>query len=202
MNLQWPHLVFLAGNTIYLVTRGLYQLQSTSNQKAVSKATILDWFLILYIATAQIIIPSILLFTSWINEANYSLPAAAAWVGGPLMLLGLWLFWRSHADLGNSWSVTLELNQDHKLVTHGVYRYLRHPMYASFFLLAISQGLLLNNWLAGWSALAATTLLYVVRIPHEEQMMLDCFGEEYRAYSRETYGLIPTPRAGNSREVS
>ncbi len=68
-------------------------------------------------------------------------------------------------------------------------------MYAAFFLLSISQVFLLNNWLAGWSALAATTLLYLVRRPHEEQMMLECFGDEYRMYQQFTGGVIPTWRA-------
>ena len=201
MNLQSSHLVFLAGNTIYLLTRGVYQWRNASAQKTISRVTTLDRLLIVFIVIGQVVLPSILLFSPWINGANYALPQITTWMGVPLMAVGLWLFWRSHADLGNSWSVTLELNQNHTLVTHGIYQYLRHPMYASFFLLAISQGLLLGNWLAGWAALVATIVLYIVRLPHEEQMMLECFGEEYRAYRQSTYGIIPSWGATKSRSV-
>ena len=68
------------------------------------------------------------------------------------MLAALWLFWRSHADLGQNWSVSLEIRKDHRIVQHGVYRLIRHPMYASIWLWSIAQALLLANWLAGWSA--------------------------------------------------
>jgi len=118
-------------------------------------------------------------------------PAALTWLGAPLMAAAVWLFWRSHADLGDNWSVSLQLNQDHRLVTQGVYRRIRHPMYAAFFAMAIVQGLLLNNWLAGWGALAAVSLLYLLRVPHEEQMMIERFGDEYRTYRQRTGGLMP-----------
>jgi protein-S-isoprenylcysteine O-methyltransferase Ste14 len=42
------------------------------------------------------------------------------------MTLAVWLFWRSHADLGRNWSPSLELREGHELVTEGVYRYVRH----------------------------------------------------------------------------
>ena len=74
------------------------------------------------------------------------------------MLLSLWLFWRSHADLGKNWSVSLEVRQGHQLIKHGVYRSIRHPMYASIWLWCLAQGLLLENWLAGWYALVAFAL--------------------------------------------
>jgi hypothetical protein len=90
-----------------------------------------------------------------------------------------------------SWSVTLELNQNHHLVTQGVYRRIRHPMYASFFAMALGQALLLNNWIAGFAALVAVGVLYRVRTPNEERMMLESFGDEYRAYMRRTGGIVP-----------
>lgn len=198
MNLPLPHWIFLCGLALYVGLRAFYQIQAARQQKTVSKASLKDWLLVVFIAVSQVVMPLLLFFSTWLNAANYTLPQAALWCGVPVLVGGLWMFWRSHADLGKNWSVTLELNPDHKLITQGVYRSIRHPMYASFFLLAISQVLLLNNWLAGWSALAATTLLYVVRRPHEEQMMLECFGDEYRTYLEGTGGVIPRWRATRS----
>ena len=200
MNLSTPHLLFLVANTTYLLTRGYYQFQRASKEKTISKATIRDWLLITFLVFGQVVLPTLLLFTPWIDVADYSLPPATTWAGGLVMAVGLWLFWRSHADLGDSWSVTLELNSNHKLITNGVYRCMRHPMYASFFLMAIGQALLLSNWLAGWSALVATTVLYVMRIPHEEKMMIEFFGDEYRAYCLHTNGIIPSWGAGRTKQ--
>jgi protein-S-isoprenylcysteine O-methyltransferase Ste14 len=43
-------------------------------------------------------------------------------------------------------------------MTHGVYRLIRHPMYAAIWLLSLAQGLLLHNWLAGWAGIALFAL--------------------------------------------
>ena len=77
------------------------------------------------------------------------------------------------------------------MVDTGVYRRVRHPMYASIFLWCLAQGLLLANWLAGWCALATFTLLYIVRTPREERMMREAFGADYDAYAARTKRLIP-----------
>ncbi len=191
MNLSLPHVLFVIGITIYLVIRGAYHWHNAKAKKSVSRATFMDWLLVVQIATAQILLPCVLIYTPLLNWANYDLPQVFAVVGGLVMAGGLWLFWRSHADLGKNWSVTLELDENHRLVTHGVYKYLRHPMYASFFLLAIGQALLLNNWVAGWAALVATTVLYWVRLPHEESMMVEFFGDDYVNYRKQTSSLIP-----------
>ncbi len=106
----------------------------------------------------------------------------------------MWLFWRSHTDLGNNWSVTLEVRSTHQLVTHGVYRTIRHPMYAAFLLLAAAQVLLLPNWIAGWSALATVGLMCIIRVPREESMMCEFFGVEYHRYMRSTGSVVPRLR--------
>ena len=103
----------------------------------------------------------------------------------------LWLFRRSHKDLGKNWSVTLEVREGHQLVTQGVYAHVRHPMYASFLLWGVTQALLIPNWIAGFAGLAAVLALYAVCQSREEAMMRDTFGAEYDAYSARTKRLIP-----------
>ncbi|MCX6047580.1 MAG: isoprenylcysteine carboxylmethyltransferase family protein, partial [Chloroflexi bacterium] len=96
-----------------------------------------------------------------------------------------------HMDLKSNWSPTLEIRQDHTLVTTGIYRYIRHPMYASQWLWVIAQILLLQNWLAGPLNLLIFIPFYFLRVPAEEKMMLDTFGDQYRAYMQKVGGVLP-----------
>ncbi len=108
-----------------------------------------------------------------------------------VLAAAVWLFWRSHADLGRNWSPSLQLREGHELVTGGVYRSIRHPMYASQWVWGVAQALLLRNWISGWSGLVLFAPLYLSRVPCEEQMMLEQFGEEYSAYMNRTGRIFP-----------
>jgi protein-S-isoprenylcysteine O-methyltransferase Ste14 len=50
---------------------------------------------------------------------------------------------------------------------------------------------LLQNWVAGPAGVVAILPLYVVRVPREKQMMLDHFGDDYRAYCSHTGRILP-----------
>ena len=115
----------------------------------------------------------------------------AAWLGIGAMIAALWLFRRSHVDLGRNWSISLEVREQHALVKTGIYRFVRHPMYSSFFLLGVAQMLLLPNWLADVSGLVGAGTLFAFRVGREEQMMLESFGDEYRSYMSQTKRIIP-----------
>jgi protein-S-isoprenylcysteine O-methyltransferase Ste14 len=103
----------------------------------------------------------------------------------------LWLFYRTHRDLGQNWSVSLDLRERHTLVTTGVYGVVRHPMYSGFWLMAVAQLLLLPNWIAGPAGLIGFGILFFGRLRREEEMMITAFGDEYRTYMRRTSRVIP-----------
>ena len=140
-------------------------------------------------------IPLMYAFTSRLDWADYRMPqearGPAGGVGTITLAVAVWLFWRSHVDLGRNWSPSLQLREGHELVTGGVYRSIRHPMYASMWLWGVAQALLLQNWIAGWASLVMFMPLYLLRVPREERMMLDEFGEEYRAYMNRTGRVNP-----------
>jgi protein-S-isoprenylcysteine O-methyltransferase Ste14 len=140
---------------------------------------------------AAMILPLVAIFTPFLSFADYPLHPVAFTIGVVVLCPGIWLFYRSHADLGKNWSISLEIREDHQLVTTGVYRLIRHPMYTAIFLQASAQALLLSNWLAGPSFLLAFLLMFVLRIGAEEQMMLEKFGEAYADYTNRTNRLIP-----------
>jgi protein-S-isoprenylcysteine O-methyltransferase Ste14 len=183
--------VFFVGFIAYLSIRSHYARQTRRNEKVHRQVDGLEKFLLILVISTSTLFPLLYLFTPLLAFADYRLPALVPWVGAAVMVFALWLFWRSHADLGQNWSVTLEVRKQHQLVTSGVYRRVRHPMYAAIFLWCIAQALLLPNWLAGWSALATFSLMYILRTRREERMMCEFFGDEYRAYMNQTGRLIP-----------
>ena len=191
MRIQPWNIVFLIGFIAYVVIRGIYGSRVKNNEKAVSRADGLDRAVMVIVFMGCLLLPVVYLFTPWLAFADYHLPAFVPWFGAAVTVVALWLFWRSHADLGHNWSVTLELRKGHQLVKHGVYSSIRHPMYASILLFGLGQGLLLQNWLAGWSAFLTFALMYFVRTPREEHMMCEFFGQEYRDYMRRTGRVFP-----------
>ncbi|HEX3340773.1 MAG TPA: protein-S-isoprenylcysteine O-methyltransferase [Pseudolabrys sp.] len=137
------------------------------------------------------VIPAIYVLTGFPKSLDRPFVPAIAWLGPVAQCAALWLFRRSHVDLGRNWSISLQVRDHHALVKDGVYQFVRHPMYSSFFLLGVAQILLLPNWFAGGSGLVGAGILYAFRVRREEQMMLESFGEEYRAYMTDTKRLIP-----------
>jgi protein-S-isoprenylcysteine O-methyltransferase Ste14 len=186
-------MLFLVFTATYLAIRGLFA-RRMRHAKAVSRADLADRLLILLVGIGQVVLPCIVVTQPVLSFAARPQPDACTMLGVVVMLAGLRLFWRSHADLGESWSVTLELNADHRLVTEGVYRAVRHPMYASFLVLGVGQALLVANWIAGLSGLAATALLIAARLPREEAMMIDRFGDQYLDYRRRVGAVLPRRR--------
>jgi protein-S-isoprenylcysteine O-methyltransferase Ste14 len=136
-------------------------------------------------------VPLIWVASPVFSFAEYPLHAAPLVAGVLCFIAGLWLFYRSHADLGTNWSLTLEVREQHRLITHGVYRRIRHPMYTALLVYSIGQVLVLPNWVAGPSYLVAFATLFMFRVRAEEQMMLEHFGDEYSAYIPRTKRLIP-----------
>jgi len=137
------------------------------------------------------IIPIVYVLTGFPGFADRPFVPAVAWLGVIPAIASLWLFYRTHKELGRNWSVSLEVRDKHELITRGVYRYVRHPMYSAFFLWAVAQGLLLPNWVAGLSGIVGFGTLFSFRVGREEQLMLEAFGEEYRAYMRKTARVLP-----------
>lgn len=136
-------------------------------------------------------IPGVYTFTNFPNWASYAAQLPLVLLGAAVYAFALWLFRTSHRDLGHNWSITLEVRERHQLVTRGVYRIVRHPMYSAFWLMAVGQALLLSNVVAGLAGLVGFGILYFLRIAEEERMMLNTFGEEYREYMKRTPRIIP-----------
>ena len=150
-----------------------------------------DLALLTISSTGMFVLPAIYVLGSQPRFASYPFQPMLAWLGTALFAGALWLFYRTHKDLGRQWSVTLEIREQHALVTQGVYRYIRHPMYAAFWLWALAQVLLLPNWVAGPAGLVGFGTLFFLRIGREERLMEETFGDDYRRYAVRTGRIVP-----------
>jgi protein-S-isoprenylcysteine O-methyltransferase Ste14 len=137
------------------------------------------------------IVPCLYLATHFPRFADYPVTPALSYLGIVVDVVCIWLFYRTHRDLGHNWSVSLDLRERHILVTTGIYATVRHPMYAGFWLMAVAQALLLPNWVAGPAGLVGFGILFFGRVWREEEMMISAFGDEYRAYMRRTARIVP-----------
>ena len=137
------------------------------------------------------IVPFVYVLSDAPRFANYPFRPWQAWLGAAVFAAALWLFRRTHKDLGRNWSVTLEVREQHALVTEGVYSRVRHPMYSAFWLWAVAQALLLPNWIAGPAGLVGFGTLFFLRIGREEALMIETFGDDYRRYMARTARIVP-----------
>jgi protein-S-isoprenylcysteine O-methyltransferase Ste14 len=183
--------VFAVGFVLGSVIRGVYTRGYRETLKERDRTGILESILVALSAVGLVVLPAIFLFSSGLDFAVYTLPAWSGWVGTGVFAAALWLLWRSHAELGLNWSPKLEIRRGHTLCGKGVFGYIRHPMYAAHLLWAFAQVLLLANWVAGPAFLVFSVPLYFVRIPREERMMIEEFGEEYETYMKRTGGILP-----------
>jgi protein-S-isoprenylcysteine O-methyltransferase Ste14 len=187
--------VYCLGLLVEMAIRVPYDRRRQREHVIVDRVTGQERLLIGLLFVGMFFVPAAYMLTPWLDRADYRWPprtrARAGGVGSLIFATALWLFWRSHADLRQNWSPSLQLREGHELVTVGVYRHIRHPMYASGWLWGLAQPLLLQNWVAGWASLLLFPPLYLIRVPREEQMMREHFGEAYERYMRRTGRVIP-----------
>jgi protein-S-isoprenylcysteine O-methyltransferase Ste14 len=127
------------------------------------------------------------------------------WLAWSALLLPLWLrlffllvalvfvplIWWVFRSIGPNISETVLIKKEHQLVMSGPYRWVRHPLYASTFLLLCCSSIIAESWFIFAYFAAAAFLFRFVVIPQEEKRLVGAFGDEYRRYQRRTGALLP-----------
>jgi protein-S-isoprenylcysteine O-methyltransferase Ste14 len=126
----------------------------------------------------------------WMAWSKIGLPVSVRWLGvgiGILCVLSIyWLF----SSIGSGITPTSATRKEHKLVTSGPYRWVRHPLYTVGSTMFVSFGMMADNWfIAGIGLLAF--ILMAVRTPQEEANLIAKFGDEYREYMKKTGRFFP-----------
>jgi protein-S-isoprenylcysteine O-methyltransferase Ste14 len=190
----------LAATLVMITIRAPHGHSSRRVQVVKSHKTRLEAVLLI-LAWAGFFVPLIWIASPAFSFAEYSLRSGPLFSGAVCFIIGLWLFYRSHADLGTNWSITLEIREEHRLITQGVHRRSAIRWHRRWCLRRGPRAVILN-W--GRSVeLAAFAVLFALRVRAEERMMLEQFGDQHRASHDETFvpGVWWTEHAGLIRSV-
>ena len=132
----------------------------------------------------------------WWTWTHLPLGELTQWLGIILAIPPIFFLVWVHRHLDTQWSVALELQEEHKLITSGPYKRIRHPMYLGIFVYTIGL-MLISSDLLVFIFFAFSIWVNYIRIPDEEQMMIDEFGDEYREYMKHSGKLLPRLRKAN-----
>jgi protein-S-isoprenylcysteine O-methyltransferase Ste14 len=132
--------------------------------------------------------------------ASLPLPMSLRWAGIALLAVTAALLLWTLRSLGKNLTDTVVTRRAHTLVTHGPYRWIRHPFYDCVLLLMIATSLAAANWFLLLTGLITFTMM-VVRTRIEERNLVARFGDGYRAYMAATARFFPRQRASQAPGV-
>ncbi|HNN13962.1 MAG TPA: isoprenylcysteine carboxylmethyltransferase family protein [Anaerolineales bacterium] len=127
---------------------------------------------------------------AWMTWSKFGLPEWTRWLGvgvGLLCVAGIyWLF----TSIGSGITPVSATRKEHKLSTHGIYRWVRHPLYTIGSSFIVSIGITADNWFIIIMGVLAFIGM-AIRTPKEEANLIEKFGDEYREYMKKTGRFIP-----------
>jgi protein-S-isoprenylcysteine O-methyltransferase Ste14 len=140
--------------------------------------------------SAWIVMFAYLIHPVWVAWSRVDLPEWMRWMGAAAGIAAdVLAYWVFHS-LGNNVTPTVVTRRAHTLVTHGPYRWVRHPLYVMGFIAYLGFALLAENWFIAVVAVLALLVLNV-RLRKEEAGLIEKFGGEYRAYMQRTGKFLP-----------
>ncbi len=140
-----------------------------------------------------IAVAAYLLNPSWMAWSAIELPNWIRWFGTVPLLDGSFTIMWGVYHLGNNITFSVSTKAEHKLITSGPYRWVRHPLYTGLLLGAIGVSVMLANWFVATTGLA-TWILLARRTRLEEQNLIEKFGDAYREYMTHTGQFFPRVR--------
>jgi protein-S-isoprenylcysteine O-methyltransferase Ste14 len=131
-----------------------------------------------------------LIYPPLLARSQVGLPEWARWLGVGLGILCVFFIYWMFSSIGTGITPTVATRSEHKLVTKGPYRWIRHPLYTFGTLFFLSFALIADSWFIAVMALLAILLLSI-RLPTEEALLIEKFGDEYREYMKHTGRFLP-----------
>lgn len=81
--------------------------------------------------------------------------------------------------------------EHHKLITHGIYRFIRHPGYCGFFIWSVGTQIMLCNPISTIAFAIVVWRFFARRIPYEEYFLRQFFGSQYVEYAQGVPSGLP-----------
>jgi len=184
-------IVWVLGIIAWYIVRRPFERRAKRVRVVSSRRTLVENVGLASAVLGLAVIPGLYVATGIPEAGDYTLRAWAVVLGTILFTSAMWVFRRTHKELGRNWSISLEIREKHELISSGPYALVRHPMYTSFLLMALGQAFLIANWVVGLAGLVGFAILFFLRVNKEERMMLEIFGTRYRDYMERTKRLIP-----------
>lgn len=175
----------------YILIRVPFDKQYKQRGKSKSVPSAIEMILLALMSMGLLIIPLVWVVTPLLNTSKMEFPVWLRIVGFVMAIASLFYFRWIHKELGANWSPTLEIRKGHELIQTGPYKTIRHPMYTQIWLWTIAQVFIVSNLVAGFSGIIAWAIHYFVRVPREEKMMIEYFGDKYLEYMKKTGRIFP-----------
>jgi len=131
---------------------------------------------------------------AWMAWSSVPLPTWLRWAGVPVFALAVGLLAWTLRSLGTNLTDTVVTRRAHTLVTHGPYRWIRHPFYDAMALVIVAIALIAANWFVLAAGVVVFGLL-AKRVTTEEAKLLERFGDSYRVYRERTGRFLPRLKA-------
>ncbi|MFX0023542.1 MAG: methyltransferase family protein [Candidatus Hermodarchaeota archaeon] len=159
------------------------KIKITTVEKVISLMGLLQPFLLIlaYLENMHIITPFILI---WNDPIVSYIGFGFLIIGGVIMII-------SRIQLGRYGTPIIYTGKGHKLVTRGLYKIVRHPMYFGGIFMMVGPYLAFRSILVLISMTILNFYLVKMRIKIEEETLIGTFGDKYRDYIKRTKKLIP-----------
>lgn len=112
-------------------------------------------------------------------------------LGSLIMFSGILVRVFAVLSLGKYFRTTVMVQKGQKLVTTGLYKYIRHPSYSGTLITVLGFGTVLDNWFTVCAMLVVMCIGIAHRVRVEEDVLERNFGTEFLAYKKRTKKLIP-----------
>ncbi len=119
------------------------------------------------------------------------LPAAVPLLGLAMMIVGIAIRWTAVLTLRKYFTVNIVIQEGHKVIKSGIYRFVRHPSYSGALISFWGMGLVFSNAISLAVLVVPVTIGFIKRIDIEEAALLEAFGEEYEEYRKKSKKLFP-----------
>lgn len=131
----------------------------------------------------------------WMEWSSIPFPTWVRWTGLGMgiiaVILNAWSHKTLSQKLGADFDPAMRLLKVPALVMEGPYARMRHPIYLAFLLMQTAVLFLTSNWLIGFSGLAIIISVIAIRVPEEEKLLIEQFGEQYQNYMKHSGSLLP-----------